>query len=277
MYNDLLHIGKITIHGYGTMIAVGVLVAVAVAIWRCKIKKIDPEPILDLVLIGLIGGFVGGKLLYLIVDWKNFIQNPKEYLGGSGFVVYGGIIFAVVVAMIYFRLKKNDFLTYWDMIMPEISIAQGFGRIGCLLAGCCYGKPTGTDFGIVFPYGCLAPGGIRLWPTQIMMSIGNFIIAGLLLLADWIFTKKGIAKRGQIGALYLVFYSVGRFGMEFFRNDYRGVVGIFSTSQFISLFIFVIGVGLFIWRTLAPDKLPDYVKDPAEGQKKEEVGKQEDK
>lgn len=256
MYNDLFHIGKLTIHGYGTMIAVGVLVAVAVAIFRCKKKQIDPEPILDLVLIALIGGFLGGKLLFILVsvieDPKAFAQNPTAYLGGSGFVVYGGIIFAVCVAVVYFKIKKKDFLTYWDMIMPEVSIAQGFGRIGCFLAGCCYGAVTHSPIGVVFPQGSLAPAGVKLWPTQLMMSAGNFIIAGILILAAY-----KLKKRGQIGSLYLILYAIGRFGIEFLRNDHRGAVGVFSTSQFISLFIVVIGIALFIWRTKAEDKKPE--------------------
>ena len=254
MHNDLFHIGKITIHGYGTMIAIGVLAAIAVAIWRCKKKDINPEPVLDLVLIGLIGGFAGGKLLFIIVEilsngWSSFIQNPKAYLGGSGFVVYGGIICAVVTGVIYFKIKKTDFLTYWDMIMPSVSIAQGFGRIGCFLAGCCYGAVTDSPIGVVFPSGSLAPAGVKLWPTQLMMSAGNFIIAGILILAS---TK--LKKRGQIGSLYLILYAIGRFGIEFLRNDHRGAVGVFSTSQFISLFIVVIGIGLFIWRTMSNDE-----------------------
>ena len=249
MYNDLFHIGKLTIHGYGTMIAIGVLIAVTIAILRCKKRGLDPEPILDIVLIGLIGGFVGGKLLFIIVEWKNFIHSPMTYLGGSGFVVYGGIILAVSASAIYFKLKKNDFLTYWDMIMPEISIAQGFGRIGCFLAGCCYGAPTDSVIGVVFPEGSLAPAGVKLWPTQLMMSAGNFIIAGILLIAS---TK--LKRRGQIGALYLILYAIGRFGIEFLRNDHRGSVGVFSTSQFISLFISLIGVGLFVWFTISGKK-----------------------
>lgn len=254
MYNDLFHIGKITIHGYGTMIAIGVLAAIAVAILRCKKKDINPEPVLDLVLIGLIGGFAGGKLLFIIVEilsdgWSNFIRNPKAYLGGSGFVVYGGIICAVITGVIYFKIKKTDFLTYWDMIMPSVSIAQGFGRIGCFLAGCCYGAVTDSPIGVVFPSGSLAPAGVKLWPTQLMMSAGNFIIAGILILAS---TK--LKKRGQIGSLYLILYAIGRFGIEFLRNDHRGAVGVFSTSQFISLFIVVIGIGLFIWRTMSNDE-----------------------
>ncbi len=227
------------------MIAIGVIVAVLVAIYRAKKAGIDPEVILDLVLIGLICGFGGGKILYLIVEWKDFIKSPMTYLGGGGFVVYGGIILALIVGAVYFNLKKKDPLIVMDLIMPEVSIAQGFGRIGCFLAGCCYGRITDSVFGVVFPEGSLAPAGVKLIPTQLIMSAGNFLIAGILLIAA---TK--LKKRGQILSLYLILYAVGRFAVEFLRNDHRGAVGVFSTSQFISLFIVIIGIGLFVWSTI---------------------------
>lgn len=245
MHNDIFTIGKFTIHGYGLMIAIGVIVAVLVAIYRAKKAGIDPEVVLDLVLIGLICGFGGGKILYLIVEWKDFIKSPMTYLGGGGFVVYGGIILAMIVGAVYFTLKKKDPLIVMDLIMPEVSIAQGFGRIGCFLAGCCYGRITDSVFGVVFPEGSLAPAGVKLIPTQLIMSAGNFLIAGILLIAA---TK--LKKRGQILSLYLILYAVGRFAVEFLRNDHRGAVGVFSTSQFISLFIVIIGIGLFVWSTI---------------------------
>jgi phosphatidylglycerol:prolipoprotein diacylglycerol transferase len=245
MHNDIFTIGKFTIHGYGLMIAFGVIVAVLVAIYRAKKAGIDPEVVLDLVLIGLICGFGGGKILYLIVEWKDFIKSPMTYLGGGGFVVYGGIILAMIVGAVYFTLKKKDPLIVMDLIMPEVSIAQGFGRIGCFLAGCCYGRITDSVFGVVFPEGSLAPAGVKLIPTQLIMSAGNFLIAGILLIAA---TK--LKKRGQILSLYLILYAIGRFAVEFLRNDHRGAVGVFSTSQFISLFIVTIGIGLFVWSTI---------------------------
>ena len=108
------------------------------------------------------------------------------------------------------------------------------GRIGCLLAGCCYGRETTSPFGIVFTHSDFAPNGVRLLPTQIMMSVGDFIIAAILL----VYAKK-TRKRGQTMFLWLALYSVGRFFVEFFRNDYRGSVGVLSTSQFIGIFVLV--------------------------------------
>ena len=244
MHNDILTIGKLTIHGYGLMIAIGILAAVFVAMYRAKRREMDQEPILDIVLIAMIGGFLGSKILYIIVEWKEFIKNPMHFLGGGGFVVYGGIILGLTVAFLYFKFKKLDFFAYMDLSMPSVSIAQGIGRIGCFLAGCCYGAETDSALGVVFPQGSLAPAGVKLWPTQLFMSAGNLCIAAILIVAS-----LKLKKKGQVSALYMILYSAGRFGVEFFRADHRGSVGVFSTSQFISLFIFAIGIAIFVFVT----------------------------
>jgi phosphatidylglycerol:prolipoprotein diacylglycerol transferase len=123
---------------------------------------------------------------------------------------------------------------------PSVALAQGFGRIGCFLAGCCYGRETDTAIGIAFHNSPIAPNGVKLIPTQLFSSAGDFLIAVVLL----VYARKG-RKRGKVGALYLVLYSVGRFIIEFFRNDYRGSIGVLSTSQFISLIILAIGTVMF--------------------------------
>ncbi|MBR3039846.1 MAG: prolipoprotein diacylglyceryl transferase [Lachnospiraceae bacterium] len=261
MHNDLFSLnifGKtVTIHGYGLMIAIGIAAAIVIAILRARKKKIDPDPILDVALIVLFAGFLGGKIMYIIVDWKEFIkaENKWGYLGGGGFVVYGGIILVLLACAVYFRIRKMDFFEYFDLIMPEVSVAQGFGRIGCFLAGCCYGSVTDSPLGVVFPPESFAIThlGEKIWPTQLFMSIGNFAIAGILLISG-----RFLKKKGQVGSLYLILYAIGRFVVEFFRDDPRGSIKIFfmkdrsiSTSQFISIFVLIAGIALFIWRTRA--------------------------
>ena len=89
---DLFSIGKFTIHGYGLMIAIGILCCVAMASYRAKKNGLDQEAIVDIGIYGVIGGFLGAKILYVIVEFKTFIKDPKTVLGSEGFVVYGGII-----------------------------------------------------------------------------------------------------------------------------------------------------------------------------------------
>lgn len=249
MHNEIFTIGKVTIYGYGLMIAIGFLAAVLIGMYRAKKKNMKMEAILDIAIYGIVFGFLGGKLLYVIVEWKRFIQDPWSVLGSSGFVVYGGIIIGVLAGYIYTRIKKISFVKYFDLVMPEIAIAQGFGRIGCFLAGCCYGARTDSWLGVVFPEGSLAPSGVKLLPTQLFMSAGDFLIAIALIL----YSRKNKVD-GNVGAGYLILYGVGRFLIEFLRNDNRGAVGTLSTSQFISIFIVAAGIGLVVWNTMRSRK-----------------------
>lgn len=112
---------------------------------------------------------------------KEFLQNPQEIIGSEGFVVYGGIIGGILVGWLYCTIKKLKFLTYFDLMMPSIALAQGFGRIGCLLAGCCYGKETTGSLAITFTDSAFAPNHVPLIPTQIYSSILDFAHFFLLL------------------------------------------------------------------------------------------------
>ena len=135
-------------------------------------------------------------------------------------------------------------LSYLDLALPSVALAQGFGRIGCLLAGCCYGQETDSAFCIVFQNSAYAPNGVPLIPTQIISSALDFLHFGLLIL----FAKRWKKGEGQVAGLYFALYSAGRFILEFFRGDLeRGNVGALSTSQFIAIFAFLFGVILFFW------------------------------
>lgn len=242
MYNNLFKIGPLSVHGYGVMIAVGILAALGVTIPRAKKRDMDINIIADLAILSLIFGFACAKLLYCIVEIRAFIQSPLQTLSGSGFVVYGGIIGGVLAAYIYCKVKKVNFLEYFDLLIPSVAIAQGFGRVGCFLAGCCYGRETASPIGVVFEHSDIAPNGVRLIPTQLFSSAGDFLIALILILY-----ARRTRKTGKVAALYMILYSAGRFTIEFFRGDERGVVGILSTSQFISLFILALGLIVFFF------------------------------
>lgn len=241
MKNDLFRIGPLVIHGYGLMIAVGFLLCVVMGMYRARRQEKSPEAILDIALIGIVAGFLGAKLLYVIVEFPAFLENPKGVLSTEGFVVYGGIIAGVISAIIYCRCKELVFLQYFDLAAPSIALAQGFGRIGCFLAGCCYGRETESALGVVFPEGSLAPSGVKLLPTQLFSSAGDFLIVIVLIL----FAKRS-KREGDVGALYMLLYGIGRFFIEFLRFDDRGTVGALSTSQFISVFIVAGSIALFI-------------------------------
>lgn len=230
---DVCSIGPITIHGYGLMIGIGILVCLALGVYRAKkTGVIKEEEVLDIAIYGLIAGFLGAKLLYVIVEFDQFLKDPMSVIGSEGFVVYGGIVLGVLAAVVYCRIKKISFMECFDLLCPSISIAQGFGRIGCFLAGCCYGRETTSFLGVVFPKGCMAPAGVKLLPTQLISSAGDFAITAILL---WYYKKR--KHVGDVGVLYMILYGVGRFLIEFLRSDDRGGFGALSTSQWISIVI----------------------------------------
>lgn len=237
----LFNLGAFKIYGYGTMIAIGICAAVLLVTYRAKKRGYNEDKILDMSIVAIILGIIGGKLMYIITDFKNIMEDPsilKDF--GAGFVIYGAILGGILGAYIYCKFKKWNVLKIMDLCVPSLPLAQGFGRIGCLFAGCCYGAETNSPFSIVFKEGSLAPAGVHLHPTQIYSSIFDFALAlGLL----WYAKKE--RKSGRVLSLYLIIYSIGRFMVEFLRNDPRGNVGALSTSQFISIFILIIGVMIF--------------------------------
>lgn len=244
MRRVLFHIGSYTVYSYGMMIFLGIVCAYLTAEFRAKKRGLNTDSVFDMAMLSVIGGVVGAKLLFYIVEIKAVIANPGILLDiKNGFVVYGGIIGGIISCLIYCKKKKLDPAEWFDLIIPEIAIAQGFGRIGCLLAGCCYGAETTSAFHIMFTDSAFAPNNVWLYPTQIMSAVLNLLNFVLLTQVVARLTKK----KGVVTACYLIFYSIGRFVIEFFRGDLeRGAVGILSTSQFISIFILIAGIALLI-------------------------------
>lgn len=244
MCSELLHIGKVTIYGYGAMIALGAVLCFTMACARARKKyHVDPDLIFNAGFIGIILGIIGAKVMYWIVEIKDIIADPSIMFRdlGGGFVVYGGLVIGILAPIVYFRIKKVSAIDKLELAVPSISLAQGFGRIGCFLAGCCYGKaaPTGAWYGVTFPENSMAVAGVPLIPTQLISAGLDFLLCGFLLF----YTRKQ-KVRGSIIALYMILYSCGRFMVEFLRDDPRGSVGGLSTSQFLALF--AAGAGLII-------------------------------
>ncbi len=239
MHNDILTLGPLTVHGYGLMIGVGIVAALCLSWRRAKNRGLSQATVTSLFLWVLLFGFLGAKLLFLLTELPRVLQNPLPYLGSDGFVVYGGILAGLAVLRVWSRRTGQPLGKWMDVVLPGVSLAQGFGRIGCFLAGCCYGRPTDSWLGVTFPPGSMAPSGVKLLPTQLFSSAGDLLICLILLWID-----KKARRDGVVLDLYLILYSVGRFLIEFLRDDYRGSVGALSSSQFIAIFVFA-GAALF--------------------------------
>jgi len=237
----LFEFSFIKIYGYGLMIMIGILAALCLLSYRSKKQQYNEDNVWDMAIISIICGVIGGKVMYIITDIKEVLQNPSVLKNvGNGFVIYGAILGGILGVYIYSKKKDWNTLSVLDLLVPSLPLAQGFGRIGCFLAGCCYGKVTSLPIGVEFNNSPFAPANIQLIPTQIYSSIFDFMLALFLLWYD-----RCERKKGRLFSLYLIIYSIGRFLIEFLRGDPRGSVSILSTSQFISLFVLIFGVLLF--------------------------------
>ena len=204
------------------------------------------EKVFPLAVWAVLGGFIGSKLLYLLTRLPDLIADPSLIADSlkNGFVVYGGILGGIFSAWIFCRRSKLDFLKMFDLTMPSVALAQGFGRIGCFLAGCCYGMEVSENnpIAVVFRESAYAPNNVPLLPTQLISSALDFLNCGVLLLLS-----RKLKTDGQVAGFYLIFYSIGRFVLEFFRGDLiRGTVGALTTSQFISVFTLAAGIVMVV-------------------------------
>lgn len=258
MYPRLFELGPVTVYTYGVLLAAAYLFGLKLAMVRAKARGLDANRVLDLGIYIIISALVGAKLLLLITDFRTFTANPGELLtlARSGGVFYGGLILAVTVALVYIRRVGLPLWTTCDVFAPGIALGHVVGRFGCLFAGCCYGKPTKLPWGITFtdPFAAAnvgTPLGVALHPTQIYEAGAELLILVVLLMTE----RKGRAFAGRTFWLYMLLYAVSRFIIEYFRGDERGTVGMFSTSQFISIVLAPLAIAMLVYlsRTIAPE------------------------
>lgn len=267
MLPELYSIGSFTIYSYGLMTAIAILAAVVLGDWQSKKAGLAEDGfIFGMGMACVVGGYASAKILFWLTILPELIENPVILLDFSnGFVAFGGLIGGVLTAYFYCGIKGVDFWKIFDLMMPYVALAQGIGRIGCFLAGCCYGRPTESIFGISFCNSPYVPSDEKLFPIQLVfcaLDILNFLFLYLL----W---KKAHFKKGSVGAAYLISYSIGRFCLEYFRGDTeRGSVGQLSTSQFIAFFTLAAGCILWLLRQrTAEDGASLLPEEPGEGKK----------
>lgn len=247
--------GGITIHTYGVMVALGFVAAIVWITYESRRLGQDPARAMDLVFYVILSAIVGSRILHVaIAERDRFFANPLMIfkIWEGGLVFYGGLIAALAVGIWYVRRHRMPVLLSCDIFAPAIAIGHAVGRVGCFLAGCCYGRPVPHEawYALTFPPlpKTFAPTGVALYPTQLMEAGGELLIfLALVVLRRW--------KRfdGQLMATYLMLYAVVRSFNEYFRGDAeRGfVIGEwFSTSQFISVLMFAAGAALYgkYWR-----------------------------
>jgi phosphatidylglycerol:prolipoprotein diacylglycerol transferase len=250
MYPILFQIGSFRIHTYGVFIALGFLTGIILALREAKRVGEEPENILDLSFYSIIAAILGSRLLYIILNYRYYIENPLEMIKiwSGGLVYYGGFLLALIVGIWYIRKRHLPLWKTADIIALSIAIGEAIGRLGCFSAGCCYGKETTLPWAITFSNPkSLAMLGIPLHPTQLYSSITALFIFLILTVV-----KRFKKFDGLLIWLYVLLYSITRSIIEIFRGDDRGFLfeGTLSVSQFIGIILVITSVFMliYLWR-----------------------------
>ena len=211
MYPKLFELGAINVYTYGVLLAAAYLTGLQVALVRARRHGLDPNCVMDLGIYVIISALIGAKLMLLIVEFKHFSFSLADLwvLLRSGGVFYGGLFLAVPVALWYMRRHRMPTWPTCDIFAPGIALGQAIGRIGCLMAGCCFGRPTSVPWGITFTNPLAAsnvgtPLGVTLHPTQLYESGVDLFIFAFLLLTE----RRGRPFHGRTFWGYALLYGI---------------------------------------------------------------------
>jgi len=219
MHPIICKLGPFTIYSYGLMLAVAFLVGSILAGYQAKRQHFIPEIIFNFSFIVLVSGIIGARLLYIIENITYYVKAPAEIimLPHGGLSWFGGLLSAIICGGIYLKKKKLSIYKIFDLMVPFVALAQGIGRIGCLLNGCCFGR---------------TPVPIQIYSSLILIII--FVILRFL--------QDKPHKEGQIFFAYLMLYSLKRFFIEFWRLDNEIIFLGLTLFQLISILIFSFSV-----------------------------------
>ena len=248
MHQFLFYIGDFPIRSYGLVLSLSIILATSVGYFLAKQDGRYQGHVVDLGIYCGLSGLLGARLWdVFFFDWSYYKDHLTEILNvwQGGMAIQGGVILGVIVGIIYCRRHKIDILAMMDIAAPAIVFGQGLGRCANLLNGDAFGAPTGSGFGILYPSSTLAfhtYGSQPLWPAEIWEGQLDFVIFALLLLF-----RSFPHIKGQAFALYVMLYSMARFGLEYLRGDYTNMIGgLFKSAQITSIAGFVIALICFI-------------------------------
>ena len=270
MHPILLRVGPLTITSYGTLLAVACLLVAWLAPRVADRVPHDMFPlhgaeIVDWIGWAMIGGLVGGRLVYVVLNWELYRATPWSVIAlwEGGLVWYGGFLGGLAASLWYFSTRGHGWLRSLDQVIPFVALGHAIGRIGCFFNGCCLGKPTEAWFGVCFPGHTE-----RVIPTQLLESLG------LLALYVWLRRRQrpacaapgGAAGRpsvllgppsararegahpGAVFASYLIAYGMLRWMIEWRRDNPLFAGTGWTFSQWVSVGIVVAGLGIW-WRS----------------------------
>ncbi len=243
MYPVLWHFGPVKIFSWGFMLALAVLIAI-IGIGRCLEREgLKREMAVDLVLLCIIGGVLGGRIAYIITyEWVDFLRDPLSVLslhgeGIRGLVWYGSLVGGLLPFIFYVRRQGLSFWKLVDIFAPFLALGYAVVRVGCFLAGCCYGAITSSQWGMVFP----TVDGFYRYPTQLYSSALNLMLFAVLF---WLYPRRRFP--GQVFSVYIIGYAVYRFVVEFFRDSLI-MIGPLSLGQVYTFVLLLVGIGMYYY------------------------------
>jgi phosphatidylglycerol:prolipoprotein diacylglycerol transferase len=259
MYPILFEIWGFPVYTYGVLLAAAYLLGLQFALTRAKARGLDANRVMDLGIWIIVSALIGAKLLLLVVEWDIYRRDPAELmtLVRSGGVFYGGLILAVLVAFWYMWRHRLPLWSVSDVFAPGIALGHVIGRMGCFFAGCCFGRETTVPWAITFTSEYASrnvgtPINRPLHPTQLYEAGAELLILAILLATE----RKGRPYPGRTFWGYMLLYGISRFVIEFYRGDIRGTLGMFSTSQFVSMLIVPISIVMLILLARRPVPAP---------------------
>ncbi len=237
MYPEIFRIGSVTVHSYGLMIALGILVSAAALYREAPRLKIDPDYLLEAVIVGAFSGLVGARILYMIINRDYYSTQPLSafFTQFEGLSFYGGLFLGVIALYAWSKWRRIGFLKITDMLAPYLALGYAFGRIGCFLNGCCYGLAADLPWAMPASLADDLP----RHPVQLYAAFGAVLI--------FIFLKILRPLRPFVGFVTVslfVLYGLMCFTTEFFRHGEPAWLGL-TGAQLFSL-VLVIASLLFI-------------------------------
>ena len=247
-----VHAGNFTVFSYGVMTALGFLLAILVPTRLATNEGLSAAKMEGLGLVIVLTAGVGSKLLTAL-DYPGFYSGGWDHfffdqMLGKGGVFYGGFLMATSCAFLYCRLVRLPGWQVADCVAPGLALAQGLGRVGCFLAGCCWGMPTQSLLGVTYTSEVAhqltgVPLNLKIQPTQLYEAA---LVLGVIPFLMWL--RRNKTFQGQVFLAYVAYYAVARFLLEFIRDDPRGhyLGNLFSTSQLISLLLLPFAIYLLL-------------------------------
>ncbi|MFH1552630.1 MAG: prolipoprotein diacylglyceryl transferase [Candidatus Omnitrophota bacterium] len=239
MYRIIFQIGPFTLYSYGLFVAIGFLLSTILILKDSKRFGIPANDVFDCLIAILIGGLLGGRLLFVFINWgyysRHLLRAFMFYEGGLAF--QGALVAAILAGAVVMRIKKLPFWKTADLIAPYVALGQALGRIGCFLNGCCYGKVVESGIAVTFP-------------QETVMRVPTQLYSSLVLLFIFVILIALSRKRpfdGYVFTAYIILYSIFRFFMDFARGDDLALLYEIKLSQGIAIGMFACGVVMYVF------------------------------